>query len=184
MRVLIAAIFVLLAATVGKAEAVTVGFSFPDDPSAGLGGRTHLGVGVSGQLLGLQDNSAMQIPSAVRFTSDLSGFGISGTTFSLSDPFDTVLGGITIVNGQVDATSNLLLDFRDAANKPFELKLNRLGSWLISPTVGVSYSEQTPLTVVAATPIPGALPLFLSALLGFGLFGWRRRAAVAPVGAR
>jgi len=42
------------------------------------------------------------------------------------------------------------------------------------------FNEETPLTVsvstiVAAVPLPAALPLFATALAGMGLLGWRRR---------
>ena len=35
----------------------------------------------------------------------------------------------------------------------------------------------TVAAVVAATPVPAALPLFASALVGLGFFGWRRKKA-------
>ncbi len=35
------------------------------------------------------------------------------------------------------------------------------------------------ISTVPAVPIPAALPLFLSALVGIGLFGWRRRKSMA-----
>jgi len=35
------------------------------------------------------------------------------------------------------------------------------------------------MTMNATTPIPAALPLFLSALGGLGYFGWRRRKSAA-----
>ena len=44
------------------------------------------------------------------------------------------------------------------------------------PDLGsVTFSIALPAPPVATTPIPAALPLFLSAMGGLGLFGWRRR---------
>ncbi|WP_395023377.1 hypothetical protein [Dongia sp.] len=49
------------------------------------------------------------------------------------------------------------------------------GSYEVTDLGKVTFSINLAPTPVATTPIPAALPLFVSALGGLGLFGWRRR---------
>jgi hypothetical protein len=55
--------------------------------------------------------------------------------------------------------------------------LNAVGFYRIDGFGDVSF--RLAFTPVATTPIPAALPLFVSALGGFGFLAWRRRAAAA-----
>jgi hypothetical protein len=48
-------------------------------------------------------------------------------------------------------------------------------SWTATSTTVLFDGLQWDNVNVAATPIPASLPLFISALAGFGFFGWRRR---------
>ncbi len=45
--------------------------------------------------------------------------------------------------------------------------------------LGTVHVKEIAPTALATTPIPAALPLFVSALGGLGLFGWRRRRSAA-----
>jgi len=52
---------------------------------------------------------------------------------------------------------------------------NLFGRYEVTDLGSVNFSINLAPAPVATTPIPAALPLFLSALGGLGFFGWRRR---------
>ncbi len=112
------------------------------------------------------------------------------------DIFDTEggasIGTDTIINTEIVALS--LVSLAPVTLSPptddgigFYLLGVDLGSFeLTSATVkgfdfegGMSNAVNAPISPV---PLPAALPLFLSALAGLGLMGWRRRAAKAGLG--
>ncbi len=67
------------------------------------------------------------------------------------------------------------------ANFASGIYFNGNSQWALLTTTGDIYSGTYSIAPVLATPIPAALPLFATALLGIGLIGWRRRRDTAPV---
>jgi hypothetical protein len=183
MRTFIAAFLVLLLGMAGRADALTVAFSFDDEPSADMNGRAHIGGTVTGLLFGLQDNTANQIPTAFQITSDVSGFGMTQTYY---DSFVLTFGsGITLSSGTV-TDADLLFNFQDPGATLYQIAFNSSGAsnqnrliWNggVTPVVGIGNDDGFAGATYSAavTPIPAALPLFASALSGLGYLGWRRR---------
>lgn len=62
---------------------------------------------------------------------------------------------------------------------PFTAPIFKIGSFKIDTDFNLGTPTGTPvnysLTVTAATPVPAALPLLVTALAGLGFAGWRRK---------
>ena len=103
-----------------------------------------------------------------------------GDTRGCSNPVCKTLIPFTIEirSGFVNAVAAVNEDdlFSDAANA-FQEGISRDMGELSGKNYAV-FSKQT-TAPVTAVPLPAALPLFLSALAGLGLVGWRRRQAGA-----
>ena len=88
--------------------------------------------------------------------SDVSGVGLAHTDFDLV--IDGFASGNPVFQGFV---------FSDQSRV------------YLTNTGEVHVTQLVPAVSVAATPLPAALPLFVSALGGLGFFGWRRRISAA-----
>jgi hypothetical protein len=93
------------------------------------------------------------------------GYGLENVLLTFRDPSGAMLPGEGI---PTDLASLLSLS---QSNNVTLLFLSASASFRVYGTVTAAAAA------VGATPIPGALPLFASALGGLGFFGWKRRRA-------
>jgi hypothetical protein len=141
-----------------------------------------------------------QFPMSSKFTVDHSGAKYSFDVPGLGSIISQLLGGSSstlalTANGPV---TRLTLFYETlTANPPLETlagltdwgqvpalltgaTANFFGKYEVTDLGSVFFSiNLAPTPAVATTPIPAALPLFVSALGGIGFFGWRRRAKPA-----
>jgi hypothetical protein len=86
------------------------------------------------------------------------------------------IGGFSLGNINVDLTSTSQLLPTDALPSSYlAASLFHDGTFTLDFIQDVFFSQVTGPLTVAATPIPAALPLFMSALGGIGLVCWRTR---------
>ena len=146
---------------------------------------------VNTQILGLGPTSGTQFlnnPNAgigtitFTFTSLTPVFGINmvdaldtGVVGSLSFSTNTGANG-TIANTPLPNANVLFFGITD-----FMTPFTSISFTDTLGTDGVAFDDA--YTQVSAVPLPAALPLFLSALAGLGLMGWRRR-SIEPRGHR
>ncbi len=117
-----------------------------------------------------------------RWVSDVAGqVTISGNLF------DRNTGGGDGAHVRIFVNSTEIIQFLNisATSLPYSV-LTTLGvgdtvDFVIDPIfdAGSDDTQFTGIIMVSAVPLPAALPLFLSALAGLGLMGWRRRQAGA-----
>jgi len=86
----------------------------------------------------------------------------------------TLQGPSSLLSSEALPSTFLAASLFSSTNSPFVMNL-----FNPSPFDFFSVIGQLNTAPVAATPIPAALPLFMSALAGLGFTGWRRRQAQA-----
>jgi len=94
----------------------------------------------------------------------------------------TLLIGGTLngVSSESGGTDDFSLDVAHFNTAPAYLAFSYTSAAdLFSSFIADNGSVHVDVTSVATTPIPGALPLFISAIGGLGLVGWGRRKAAA-----
>jgi hypothetical protein len=185
---LLGAVCVCLAILSINVSAVTVpiSFSFVDDPTDWSWiNRSYAAGGITGTLFGLDDNGLGQIPTSIEFTSDVSSLGM---TSNLVNVFTSVAGtGFDVVGGVVIA-ANIFINFDDPVIGDMQIRFGYTD--ILSPSGANTLHSNGSSGPVAgmgnidngfsgatysasATPIPPALWLFGSGLLG--LIGMARR---------
>src|SRR3974390_2606664 len=121
--------------------------------------------------------------TSVVVTSNTAGFG-TGQYFGsalFSNSFTVSGGTITAYsfqsdggfNGPPNVTCCTLTMFSSTSSSPASAGLSDL-PFTTGTVSGVSVAFTPP---VSSVPLPGALPLFASGLVGLGLLGWRRKKA-------
>jgi hypothetical protein len=203
------ALCILIACWCSTASALTFSFSFTDDATVYLFGRTHVVGTVTGLLVGLSDNANNQIPTSIVLTSDESALGITnnvitnylptpGIPFNVYGPQTVVGSGFNVSGGSIVA-ADFLADFAENPGDPngmfFQLRLNstsdfpsgeNLLMWNLGPGPSVVTGNGDGFigtTYSLVTPLPAALPLFASGLGALGLLGWRRKRKAAAIAA-
>ena len=98
------------------------------------------------------------------------------TTLSLSNLIFSggqVLTGFTVLSSQLPITINTLT--------PTSLSLSWTEAHVTGPATFLDGQFITAPSSVSTVPLPTALPLFASGLVGLGLLGWRRKRKAASV---
>jgi hypothetical protein len=157
---ILSAFFISMAACPVKAD--TFHFSFTN--AASNGGGTVMGT----IILNATDTAA----TSVTVDSNTLGFGLGQY---VGNP---AANTFTVVSGQI--TSSNFLDF-GSDNSPPAVLLSSLG--LLGGSGGlennngnlIQFGPAGSLTFTPVVPLPTALPLFATGLVGLGLLGWRRK---------
>jgi hypothetical protein len=96
-------------------------------------------------------------------TSNIPSYSVDGM-FLEQYLLPTVLQGIGLPTAPIDPTLDIL---------PYEFQLT------LKDKTDTDYYISGTFRPLVTTPVPSALPLFVSALSGFGFLGWRRRHSTA-----
>ena len=172
-----------------SAHALTIDFSFTGELYTPVGGfDTGIGPGtVTGQIVGLVDNKADQTPTAIYLTSYpalvpmpftnwpsqtfniLSYSGVGADIDGASSFTVNAAGSLTAVDFSISVLTQQVSAFN------FSLYIAR-DIYSIDNTITDTavLADTATFTPVSATPLPAALPLFVSGLGAIGLLGWRR----------
>jgi hypothetical protein len=176
--------FVVVAAfvTTLRAEATTLNFALTGSYTANWtldSDQVPLGTSPADGIFYYQGVSGLN-PALYLTFSAASPAGFGGVRASTTLDLSTEVGAIFDLTNQL-ATLQIYsgtLDHPHFAPGSFIFDYDYL-------TADNSVAVPTTLTItaapVAATPIPAALPLFVSALVGLGFFGWLRRNAAGAV---
>jgi hypothetical protein len=190
----------LLALAASHASAATITIT-PSTPSVAVGGQVSVDLTVSGlgdgaaPSLGTYDldllfDGGLLGVSSVTFGNQLDLFGLGG--LQITD--NSVLGTLNIFELSLDTVDDLnnlqfpsfrlatiTFDTLSAGIAALTLGVNAFGDALGDPLDVTTGSASFEITSVSEVPIPGALPLMMSAIGGF--FGFTRlrsrRAAIA-----
>lgn len=195
LRATVAFIAVMASA---PAHALTYNFSFTGETTGPVGCCVapippYTGT-VTGEIVGLVDGAADQMPTAIYLTSYTSvtglaesnwptpttnilaytrgaGFDIGGLNTFTVNAAGLLTGvdfSISILTSQVSFFNlSLYIDPTIPADSVFSLYND-------GTDTGISTDLAT-FTPASTTPLPAALPLFATGLGGLGLFGWRRK---------
>lgn len=107
-----------------QSYASLVNFSFTDDASSFLYGRTHVTGTVTGILFGLNDNGSNQLPTAIQITSDVSWLGMTDTLIDSNNSLNFWnTAGLNLTNGQVTG-GGFALNFIDPVIGSLQFRLN------------------------------------------------------------
>ncbi len=116
----------LLAVTVSaSAQAATVfSFSFSDDASDPMFGRTHVPGTVTGLMFGLSENGSGQLPTSIEFTSSVAFLGMTDSTVDAGNSLQFFAqSGFDIVNGVIIG-GGFALNFNDPTVGSLQFRLN------------------------------------------------------------
>jgi hypothetical protein len=167
---ILSAVFISMAAC--PVEADTFHFSFANTANIPGGG-----VVTGTVILNATDTAATSV--TVDTNSGTGNFGIG--QYIGSPTFNS----FTVVSGQITVAD--FLDFGSHNSSPavtcctLALALNAPNSQagLSNASTGAGLSLEAPTFTPVVTPLPGALPLFATGLVGLGLLGWRRKKKTA-----
>jgi hypothetical protein len=101
-----------------------------------------------------------------------------GPLVDLTNTTDLLAAGSTSGNNSTNTLNALNL-----ATGTYYLRLFGVTAGVSANSILTALSGSFTAVAVAATPIPAALPLFVSAMGLFGFMGWRRKAAMSAVAA-
>ena len=156
-------------------HAATFNFSFTNQPP--LGGVDGT---VTGTIDGLADTGT-SAATAVFITSSPAGlfYPLSASDNFLSQPSVSVTSNTFTVTSGVLTAMDFRAEFPIANTQEFFLLTLILGSGseFIANRVGPTTNFEVISTTAtfSKVPLPGALPLFATGLVGLGLLGWRRK---------
>jgi hypothetical protein len=110
---------------------------------------------------------------------DSFGFVAPGSGFTFGS-----LGTVTDWSSLINGTNDLILDLTFSSSINISvccgtLGVGAYGDEILAATGYVNQPVFVGENVLSATPLPAALPLFVSGLAAFALFGWHRQKAAA-----
>ena len=148
------------------------GFLFVNGTFTGASGNSVAGDGVTDDA-GLIDFSGAGVTNVSFFAANRANG--PATTLNIFGVDDTTLLGSILVANTVNQGPGSALTVIDSANFGGAL-IGSIGIDLPGPVMNPPYVLAIDNFSATAVPIPAALPLFISAIAGLGVFGRRRRA--------
>jgi hypothetical protein len=95
--------------------------------------------------------------------------------YTFQSEFTDNLGFLSVLMSIIDSSNSVIQSWTlNTADAIADVGGNRYGWFLNNEFSTVAFDNAT-LSSVSAVPLPAALPLFASGLLGLGLVGWRRK---------